>query len=178
MENTYGFDISAKHKLDRNTILSGEYNLYLLSGVASNRLRSELEFSKVFARDGLGIELMAFLGQGGLADFALLGGSYELRQKAFPTTKISLRLGVNNENSRTNVSPGLTITTNKNLRSLGAKWGALLWLEPYRTDLPKYRGKLFYEQDVLAGTLTASLYGSVVDKSTQLIVSIKYMFSF
>ena len=178
IESVFNFDVSAKYKLDRNTILSGDYDLFLLSGVVSNRLKSELSFTKVFGRDGLGIEVLAFLGQQGLSDFALLGGSYELRQKALPTTKFSLRLGVNNENSQTNVSPGLTISMNKSLRSLGAKWGALLWLEPYRTDLPKYRAKFFYEQGILAGKLTTSLYGSVVDNSTPLIASLKYKFSF
>jgi len=45
---TANLDLSAKYKIERNLILSADYNLYLLNGSFSNRLKSELGFKKVF----------------------------------------------------------------------------------------------------------------------------------
>jgi len=174
---TANFDLSAKYKIERNVILSADYNLYLLNNLFSNRLQSELGFKKVFNKDGLGIETMIFQGKEGLANFALLGVNYELKHRAWPTTKISLRLGTS-DGKNSGVYPGLTISMNKSIRSLGAKWGALLWLEPYRTDLSPYRAKLFYEQDILGGKLSTALYSTPFDNLAPLILSLKYKISF
>ena len=174
---TANLDLSAKYKIERDIILSTDYNLYLLNNLLSNRLKSELGFKKVFNKDGFGIEAMLFQGKAGLANFALLGVNYELKQRAWPTTKISLRLG-SNDGKNSGIYPGLRITINKSIRSLGAKWGALLWLEPYRTDLAPYRGKIFYEQDIAAGKLSTALYSTPFDELAPLIVSLKYKIKF
>lgn len=174
---TTSLDLSAKYKIERNIILSADYNLYLLNNLLSNRLKSELGFKKVFNKDGLGIEAMLFQGKEGLANFALLGINYELKQRAWPTTKISLRLGTN-DGKNSGIYPGLRITMNKSIRSLGAKWGVLLWLEPYRTDLAAYRSQVFYEQEIEGGKLKLSLYSTPLEDLAPLILSLKYKISF
>ncbi len=153
-------DLSASYRVSRRFIVTAEPSLYLTdAGGFSGRLALEGRFVKVVGPDDLRPRALVYFSPVG-DPFGAVGAEYNLNRRGLPNASLAVWAGLNAEG----LNPGASVQFSQTLKSLNASYSLTLAAEPYRTDLLPYRAAATYRQNLGAGALEASLYGTLTPR--------------
>jgi hypothetical protein len=162
-------ELKARYRLSRALIISADPSLFFTDDGPSLHLAASMLWPRLFDPDDASLWLEGYLAPQGLG-YAALGLGYDLNRRSLPALQAKIWLGLSDRG----LFPGLQAEFRQRLQVLDASYGADLWLEPYRQDLPVFRARAFYQQAIGYGTISAEILSSSGGTLTPFMLGMSY----